>query len=284
MNVSRIFRGILPRKHRRHKRSRNWFPEIKLPLPRNPLANLSFKIDDAQGFFLILNWLGYILLFASCVDYFLIFYPPQLTNPNWELQTFSRMVDNAWILLISLILIFLPTRTRIRRFEVNFLGFLRWMAFLGGVLFILLIPLGLINTQRIDQQTAEQLGLQQQARQEQLNNLGEAIRTQDIPLEQLQQLGSAVGIEESGNREAIKEGILTQIEQEKAQLREQVATAKAERFQQLIRRMVRTNVGALLIGVFLVRLWWETRWLKSLKRSTPTAKKANQPQDDSTEG
>lgn len=68
---------------------------------------------------------------------------------------------------------------------------------------------------RIDRQTSEQLGLQQQARQEQLNNLGEAIRTQNIPLEQLQQLGSAVGIEESGNREAIKEGILSQINKKK---------------------------------------------------------------------
>lgn len=282
MNVSRIFRGVLPRKHRgyrRHKSSRNRFPEIKLPFPANPLKNLNFRIDDAQGFFLILNWLGYILLFASAVDYFLILYPPQLTNPNWELQTFSRMVDNAWVLLISLILIFLPTRTHIRRFEVNFLGFLRWMVLLGGVLFILLIPLGLINTQRIDRETTEQLGIQQQARQEQLNNLGEAIRTQDIPLEQLQQLGSAVGIEESGNRETLKQGILTQIEEEKAQLKDQVAIAKGERLQQLIRRTVRTNLGAFLIGVFLIRLWWETRWLRSIKRTNSNSRKAQQEQD-----
>ena len=282
MKVSRIFRGVLPRKqrgYRPYKPSRNRFPEIKLRFPANPLKNLNFRIDDAQGFFLILNWLGYVLLFASAVDYFLILYPPQLTNPNWELQTFSRMVDNAWVLLISLILIFLPTRTHIRRFEVNFLGFLRWMVLLGGVLFILLIPLGLINTQRIDQQTTEQLGLQQQARQEQLNNLGDAIRTQNIPLEQLQQLGSAVGIEESGNRETIKQGILSQIEQEKEQLRQQVAIAKGERFQQLIRRTVRTNLGAFLIGVFLIRLWWETRWLKSIKRTNSSSRKAQQEQD-----
>lgn len=289
MKVSRLVRRMLLGKHRPrygYNPYPNQFPELNVPRVSrvsNPFTKLNFRIDDAQGFFLILNWLGYILLFASLVDYFLILYPPQLTNPNWELQTFSRMVDHAWILLLSLILIFLPTRTRIRRFEVGFLRLLRWTVFLGGVLFILLIPLGLINTQRIDQQTNEQLGLQQQARQEQLNELGEAIRTQNIPLEQLQQLGSAIGIEESGNREAIKESILTQIDQEKEQLREQVATAKAERFQQLIRRMVRTNLGALLIGTFLIRLWWETRWLKSLTRSAPISKEANPPQEGSTE-
>ena len=274
MNVTRFFRDVLPgRSKRRSRRSRKPFQnplaEIKLPSFRNPFANLPFKVDDAQRFFLILNWLGYVLLFASVVDYALIIYPPQLTDPNWELETFSRMVDHAWILLLSLILIFLPTRTNIRRLEISFLSFLRWMVLLGGVIFILLLPLGLLNTQRINQETVEELSIEQQNRQQQLSNLQEAINTQNVSEEDLQQLGQALGIDQPAQTEDLRGAINEEIDQQQEQLRQQVEIERGERFEELIRRTVRTHIGGLLIGVFLLRLWWEAKWVKSVKNSAP---------------
>ena len=272
MNVTRFFRDVLPGNSKRPsrrpgKKFQNPFAQIKVPSFRNPFANLPFRVDDAQRFFLILNWLGYVLLFASIVDYILIVYPLQLTDPRWELQTFGQMVDNAWILLLSLILIFLPTRTNIRRFELNFLSFLRWMILLGGVIFILLLPLGLVNTQRINQQTLEQLSVQQQNRQEQLNNLQEAINTQNVSEEELQQLGQALGINEPAQTDNLRGAVSEAIDQQREQLRQQVENAKSERFKQLIRQTVRTHIGGLLIGVFLLRLWWEAKWVKSVRAS-----------------
>ena len=240
-------------------------PQIKLPSINNPFANLPFQVDNPQGFFVMLNWLGYVLLFASAIDYFLIIYPPQLTNPEWELQTFGRLVDNGWFLLLSIILVFLPTRTNIRRFELNFLSFLRWVVLLGGVVFILLIPLGVINSQRIEQITTVQIARQQQARQEQLDNIEEAARTQDIPPQQLQQLGDALGVEGDPSETNIREALIQKVEQEKQQLRQQVAIVRGDRIRELIRQAVRTNIGAFLIGTFLIRLWWETRWLRTVK-------------------
>ena len=288
MNVNRFFRNLFQRNKKPHpyRRRRRPFwqrlpplqlprfrlklprvpaPNIKLPSVKNPFANLPFVIDDRQGFFIILNWLGYVLLFASAVDYFLIIYPPQLTNPQWELQTFGRLVNNAWVALMGLILVFLPTRTKIRRFELKSLSFLRWFALVMGIVFILLIPLGIVNSQRIDQRTSEQIAQQQQARQEQLNNIEEAVQTQDIPPEQLQQLGDALGVEGESSEANIREALIQQIEQERQQLRQQVAAAKSDRLQELIRRAVRTNIGALLIGTFLIRLWWEARWVGTVK-------------------
>ncbi|MFW6296794.1 MAG: HpsJ family protein [Halothece sp.] len=285
MNITRLFRNIFQRNKKPHPYRRPFWqrlpplqlprfrlklprvsaPEIKLPSVKNPFANLPFRVDDQQGFFIILNWLGYVLLFASAVDYFLIIYPPQLTNPQWELQTMGRMVEHAWVGLIALILIFLPTRTKVRRFELNALSFLRWFALLMGIVFILLIPLGLVNSQRIDERTSEQIAQEQQQRQEQLNNIEEAVQTQEIPPEQLQQLGEALGVEGEPSEATIREALLEQIEQERQQLRQQVAAARSDRLQELIRQAVRTNIGALLIGVFLIRLWWEARWVGTVR-------------------
>lgn len=264
MKITRFFRDIFSRKRKPRSYRRPFWQRFRFRIS-NPLSNLPFQISDPQGFFIILNWLGYILLFASAIDYLLILYPPQLRNTQWELQTATSLVNNAWILLIAIILIFLPTRTSIRRFEVQFLSLLRWMVLLGGIIFILLIPLNVINSQRIDQQTTVQIARQQEAREEQLENLEEAIETQNIPPQQLQQLAQALGVEGNTDTNNLKETLITQIETQKQQLQQQATNLKNQRFQNLIRNAVRTNVGALLIGTFLVRLWWETRWVRSVK-------------------
>jgi hypothetical protein len=80
--------------------ARRRFESLTQPLESNYLY--IFRQDTKRA-----NWLGYVLLFASAVDYFLIIYPPQLTNPEWELQPISRMVDHAWVGLIAVILVFL---------------------------------------------------------------------------------------------------------------------------------------------------------------------------------
>jgi hypothetical protein len=231
-------------------------------------TEVSSFLPNAKAFLVVLNWLGYVLLLASALDYLIILYPPQLTNPNWELQAFRDMVNNAWIMLLSLVLIYLPNRDYMRKFELKFLNLFRWGILLAGVLFIFLIPLGLNNTQRINQNTEAQLAREQAARQEQLNNLEQAVKNQDISLAQLQRLGEALGIEEnkiSENTKA-KETLIAEIQNREQQLKKQIETAKRNRFRQLLRQAVRTHFGAFLIGVFLIRLWWESRWVKTIQR------------------
>lgn len=288
MNVNRLLRNLFqPKKAppRRFHPNRPWWdrlpplqlprlgfrfprvsnPQFTLPSIPNPLASIPFNLIDRQRFWVIANWLGYILLFVSTIDYILILYPPQLTNPAWELQAFTRMVDNAWFLMLALILVFIPTRNSIRRYELNFLSLLRWSMLVGGAVFILLIPLGVINTQRINQNVTVQIGRQESVRQEQLDNLQNAIETQNIAPRQGRQLAEALGVEVSPSDPSFKEALIQRIQEQKQELRQRVAIAKGDRFRQLLRQAVRTHIGALLIGSFLVRLWWESRWVKEVK-------------------
>ncbi len=45
--------------------------------------------------FSLLRLIGYILLVFSLIDYIAIITPPRLTDPVWEFQTMSRLVDHA---------------------------------------------------------------------------------------------------------------------------------------------------------------------------------------------
>ncbi|PSO49742.1 MAG: hypothetical protein BRC33_05695 [Cyanobacteria bacterium SW_9_44_58] len=257
----------VPRKLRRKLRPPEppplQLPRISIP---NPFAQVFLQEKDTQSFLIILNWLGYVLLFVSAIDYFVLLYPPQLTNPNWEFQTVRGMVNNVWFALLALILIYIPNRTQIRRFELAFLKFLRWIILVGGVVFILLIPLTLNNAQRIYENNVTQINQQQTQRQQQLNNLEQAVKTQDIPAEQRQQIGQALGLDVQPNSENIRKALLEEINRQKQQLKQEVAAEKNSSYRELLRQAGRTSVAIFLIGLFLIRLWWETRGLKSIKR------------------
>ncbi|MDR9405339.1 MAG: HpsJ family protein, partial [Halothece sp. Uz-M2-17] len=220
---------------------------------------------DNQGFFILLNWLGYIILFVSAIDYFVILYPPQLTNTNWEFQTMNRLVNNAWFLLLGLMLIFIPTRARIRRFELSFIKFLRWIILLGGATFILLVPLTLVNANRLHDNAMAQLGQQQGNQQEQLNNVQEALENESLSFFQLQRLREQFNIENVPESSTLEQTLITEIEERKQQLRQQVDNQKQNRFRQIFGQGIRNSLAGLLIGAFLIRLWWEARWVKRLK-------------------
>jgi len=258
------FRRTRPRPPRVRARR---VPRLKLPSIKNPFAQLQFNVEDRQGFFIILNWLGYVLLFASAVDYLLIIYPPEWTDSDWQLQTSGEMVNHAWVLLMAIILMYLPTRRQIRRLELNFLSLFRWVALLMGLIFILLLPVGVMSARQVNRDVLEQLSSEKESQQEQLEALEQQVRTEQIPQEQLQRLGEQLDVSQP-NQDNIRSALLEAIEQQKAQLEQQVSQTHNERFQELIQQLIRISIGAFLIGVFLIRLWWQTRWVRLVNSVT----------------
>jgi hypothetical protein len=293
----------LPRKLRRSKRRRKYsqfsLPRFKLPLSRrklrrlkrslklptfkvkvsslkklNPFQQVSYSQEEQTNSLFLLSWLGYVLLFGSALDYLIILYPLQLTNPSWELQTFTQMVNNAWALLLAVLLIFLPKRASITRLELQFLSLLRWGLFLGGALFILLIPLGILNTQRIQESRVAELNRQQTVRTEELNNLQRALESGQLSPIQLRRIATAFNLQATPNETPLRQRLLEKVQEQRQQLRQNIATQKSSRSRQLFGQAVRVNSQALFIGIFLLRSWWEVRWLKKIqKRAQRSARK-----------
>lgn len=245
------------------KQHSNQASKRNFPLRRNSILfkKFSYTIKDKSGFLSLLNWFGYLLLLISTLDYVLILYPPDLLNPNWEMQAFTQMVNQAWLILLALLLIFLPNNRELWYLEIIVLRNLRKLVLLSGALFILLIPLGLLNTQRIHQQNVSIIQ-EKIARQEQLTNLEQTLKTQEIPAPQLQRIRQSLELKTTSQSGKIKEVLIQTIKQRQEKLKAEIKQNKSDRFRELIRNLLRTHLGALLIGVFLIRLWWETRWLK----------------------
>jgi len=194
------------------------------------------------------------------------------------------MVNNAWALLLAILLIFLPKRDFVRRLELNFLNLIRWGLLLGGILFILLVPLGIMNTIRIQQNTVAQFSRQETARTEQLNNLQQTLESEQLSQQQLQRLAVALNLQEVSNSSQLDTTLIEEIEDRKKQLRQQVTNQKGNRSRQLVGQSIRVNLQALLIGSFLIRSWWEIRWLKKIRkrasRKKPSQKKEQSSQNE----
>jgi len=237
-------------------------PSVKLPKVRNPFKVISIKDSDEQGIFILLSWLGYVILIVSAIDYLRVLYPPQLTNPSWEFQTFINLVNNTWLVLLALILIFMPNRSQIRRFELVFLRFLRWIILLGSVIFILLIPLTIQNANRLNQQATVQLGQQQTTQQKQLNNIENALQNESVSYFQMQRLKNEFNIQETSESVSLEDKLIEKVQQRKQELQQQIAIQKRNRFRELFAQAGRNIIAGLLIGIFLIRLWWEARWIK----------------------
>jgi len=240
-------------------------PTLKLPRINNPFKVISIGVSNNQGIFILLSWLGYVILIVSAIDYFRVLYPLQLTNPSWEFQTFINLVNNTWLLLLALILIFIPNRSQIRRFELAFLRFLRWIILLGGIIFILLIPLTVQNANRLNQQATVQLSQQQATQKQQLNNIEDALQNQIVSYSQMQRLKNQFNVENVPEAQTLEEILIEKVQQRQQQLQQQIALQKQMRFRELFGQAGRNSIAALLIGIFLIRLWWEARWVKLVR-------------------
>lgn len=169
-----------------------------------------------ERFQLLLCLLGYGLLLFALVDYIHIVIPPRFTDPSWEFQTIGVLVEHAVVPLLGLIFVFYSHQGYIRERQTNLLRFLSWVSLLVGLVYLLMLPLGVADTWRIyygiNAQITAQVSQQSQQLQQLKGQLNQA--TTD---EQLKQLVASLAPQgrslEIKNPQASKDQFLTEISQ-----------------------------------------------------------------------
>lgn len=211
-----------------------------------------------------LRWVGYGLLLLALFNTVEIFIPPGFMNPGWELQTIGALVEQVPIPLMALVLIFFGESYDRTRLEKPLLKLLSWLCLLLALLFLLLIPLALVNTLRVDDQVNQRINTQAQQQISQLQQVEDQL-TKGTPEDirtlatQLNSLGIAI---DSQNPEEIKSQILSRIPPAKAQLQQQAQTERSNQRLGLVKSSVKWNLGALISSVLLFIIWRGTSWAR----------------------
>jgi len=211
-----------------------------------------------------LRWVGYGLLLFALVDTFQVLYPLQLTNPAWELQTMGALVERLPVPLLGLVMVFFGEDYNRTGLEGIFLKLVSWLCLLLAILSLLLVPLGVTNTLRLNNQNNQRIEAQAQQRLAELEQIETQVSQGSsgdlINLaEELNRLGLPVDV---SNPDGLKSDILSRVATAKERLPGQSEATRNNQLQVLLKNSVRWNLGALIASVLFFYIWRGTYWAR----------------------
>ena len=240
--------------------------------------NLKQKVQKISDFSLIIlrslalwRWVGYGFLILFFVDLVEIMFPPNFLNPEWEFRVMGAVIERVAVPLIAVLLIFYGGNYLRSRWETSILKILSWLTLVAGIILILLIPLGIVNTVRIYQQNNTQINQQVNQSLTVLKQIEAKLDTVKSK-EEMQQL--LTQLSRRGNAPEIRN--FEQLEQVKGKLsefinnsRRQVTTQAKKTYQQrrisLFKSSAKWNIGALISGILFINVWRFTKWARSIE-------------------
>lgn len=208
---------------------------------------------------------GYGLLLLALFDYVTIFIPPNFTNPVWEFQTIGALVEHVPIPLLGLILVFYGEANFRQKLEKRGLKFLSYFALVAGVLFLLLLPLGLNDTWRINTQNKAQVSSQLARGTSQLQQIKQQLSQASTP-EDISRLFSgtnnSIDTPNVENFQEFRSQLLTEVDRTGQNLRTQAEAVQSNQRFNLFKNSAKWNLGALVSGLLFIRIWYSTRWAR----------------------
>lgn len=108
----------------------------------------------------LVRFVGYVLLTLSFVDFVTVFVPIKLMNSAWELQTIQELVERVAAPLIGLASVFYKQLDFRSKKEVFLLKLFSWASLAVGILYVLLLPILVVNSIRLDTQLNQQVATQ----------------------------------------------------------------------------------------------------------------------------
>lgn len=211
-----------------------------------------------------LRWIGYGLLLLALLDAIQVFIPPNFMNPVWELQAMGALVERVPVSLLGFALVFFGEDIERAEWEEVLLKVLSWLTILLAILFFLLVPLGIVDTVRINSQANARIDTQVQQQQAQLTNVETRLQQgtpqdiQNVAVE-LNRLGIPVDTQKP---DELKTQILSRVAAAKTQIQPQANAARSNQRLALLKNSVKWNLGALIAGALFVIIWRSTRWAR----------------------
>jgi hypothetical protein len=208
----------------------------------------------------LIRVIGYVFLAFFLFDFADTLIPLRLTNPTWEFQTFGALVEKVPVLFLAYAMIYLGRNFGRKPLEQFLLSLITWLALILGLVYLLMIPISIINTNRLltlNHQQTLQLDIQIAQVKKAQTNL-KTTKTQS-ELQQIlsRDLGNNSPIPELENPEQVntlKNRLTTVITDGEVKLKEQAQSLRDVRLE-LLKKSVKWNLGSLLSAVLLFYIW-----------------------------
>lgn len=209
---------------------------------------------------------GCALLALSLLDIVNIFVPLRFTDPAWEFQLVSSLVERSPVPLLGVMLVLVGVKN-LRIFQ-----FLSKACLVVGILFLLLLPLLISSVWRIQQQSNQQIVQQTTGLQKLKNQLNQAKTDRDINnvLTRLNPQGNTPQIK---NPQQVRNQILERIAVTQKRVEAQAANQRSINLN-LFRNAFKSGFGALIVGIWFLTVWRRaTKLIRSKKQNVSPSSK-----------
>ncbi|MBE9029809.1 hypothetical protein IQ266_08720 [filamentous cyanobacterium LEGE 11480] len=214
----------------------------------------------------VLRSIGYGLLVLATIDLIYILVPPDFTKPIWEYQTMGDMIRLIPVPMLAYMFVFYGETIGRKRFERPLVFTLSWSTLIFGVLFLLMIPLTVVNSMRISQYNNDQISVQVQQQKLRINNtLNQIQGASPDDLEKLIPRPSEAQKKQPNipkTRAEAKKKVVNNLERAQSLADEEAVKARKNVEQNLIKNSSKMVLEALVGGSLFFYTWFVTPWAR----------------------
>lgn len=205
---------------------------------------------------------GYGLLGFALMDLIQVLYAPKFFNPAWEVQAIGSLIERVIVPLLGLALVFFGEFYDRNRVEKILLKVLSWLCLVLAIVCLLVIPLGVFGTARLDVQNDQQFNRQAEQQFSQFNKLEQQLNQSNT--NDLQALATKAGlpIDPTKEPQVLKTELLARLTAVRAKVQSQIEENRASQKQTLFKNSIKWNLGALLASCLFFILWKSSDWAR----------------------
>ena len=215
----------------------------------------------------IIRIVGYGLLMMAVVDFMNLLIPLQLMNPDWELQTIGAVIERIPVTFLGIVFVFYEDTNYRTPIEKILLKVISWSCLVFAILLILAIPLNINNAFRIYNTYNARINYQIVPRLEVIQDFQTQIESansqENIAKIIQQQSAKKVEFPESLDINNFKKNIARNLQKESDSLQNKAQDNRSKKRQQLLRKVIKYNLGALIAVFLLIFVWKNTFWART---------------------
>lgn len=213
----------------------------------------------------LLNNVGYGMLIFGALNYVMILIPPQFTNPIWELQIIRRLLDQAGVLLIGFAFVFYRPLASMRPRSLYLLRALSWLCLILGIIFLLMLPLAIVNTGKVSLMGQNQTNQQVEVRSQQIDQVEKAVKKGLKPNE-LTTLAQGLGVSpEKIKSPDLAQNLLEELQKVRNSNQEQTLRAQNDLRKRNLQELIKVMLETIGLCVLFILIWVNTAWARQLR-------------------
>ncbi len=215
----------------------------------------------------ILRIVGYGLLMMAVVDFMNLLIPPELMNPDWEFQIIASVIERIPVTFLGIVFVFYEDTNYRTPIEKMLLKIISWSCLVFAIFLILAIPLNINNAFRIYHKYNASVNYQLVPRLEVIQDFQTQIESADsqetIAKILQKQSSTKIKIPESLDINNFKDSITEKLQKEETSLQNTAQNSRNKKRYQLLRKVIKYNLGALISIYLLIFVWKHTFWART---------------------